>query len=96
MLGIDPAVEVVGAVEDAAAEAEAAWAGAPVTPVPEGGHGVVAPTSARATWAAFSVGVTTISRRPCRCSRSRAAASVVVLPAPAAPSTTNQPPVARQ
>ena len=47
-----------------------------------------APTSARATLAAFSVGVTTISRRPCRSSRSRVAASVVVLPAPAAPSTT--------
>jgi len=33
----DPGVEVVGAVQDAAAEAEAAGAGAQVAPVPQGG-----------------------------------------------------------
>jgi hypothetical protein len=35
----DPLVEVVGAVEDAAAEAEAAGSGAEVTPVAQGGDG---------------------------------------------------------
>ena len=39
MLGVDEAAQVVGAVEDAAAEAEAAWPGALVPPVAEGGDG---------------------------------------------------------
>jgi hypothetical protein len=38
-LGGDPFVEVVGAVEDAAAEAEAAGSGAEVPPVAQGGFG---------------------------------------------------------
>ena len=38
-LGVDPGVQVVAAVEDAAAEAEAARAGAQVSPVPQGGDG---------------------------------------------------------
>src|SRR3954468_3541797 len=37
--GVDPCVEVVAAVKDAAAEAEAAGAGAEVAPVAEGGDG---------------------------------------------------------
>src|SRR4051812_49974390 len=40
--------------------------------------------------AAFSVGVTTTSWRPCPASRVLVAASVVVLPAPAAPSITTR------
>ena len=39
MLGVDPATEVVGAVEDATAEAEAAGASAKVAPVAERGDG---------------------------------------------------------
>jgi len=46
------------------------------------------PTCPAATVAAFNVGVTTISRRPWPASAVRVAANVVVLPAPAAPSTT--------
>jgi hypothetical protein len=40
MLGVDPGMEVVTAVEDAAAETEAARAGAKVPPVAQGGDGV--------------------------------------------------------
>ncbi len=39
MLGVDPGVQVLAAVEDAAAEAEAVRAGALVSPIPEGGDG---------------------------------------------------------
>ena len=39
MLGVDPGVQVVAAVEDAAAEAEAARTGAQVSPVAQGGDG---------------------------------------------------------
>jgi hypothetical protein len=37
VLGVDPLVEVVGAVEDAAAEAEAAGSDAEVVPIAQGG-----------------------------------------------------------
>ena len=49
------------------------------------------PTSRAATWAAFKVGVTTSIRRPCSARTALVAARVVVLPAPAAPSTTTSP-----
>jgi hypothetical protein len=39
VLSVDPGMEVVPAVEDAAAEAEAVRATAQVPPVPESGHG---------------------------------------------------------
>ncbi|CCH90570.1 protein of unknown function [Modestobacter italicus] len=39
VMNVDPAAELVGAVEDAAAETEAAWAGAEVAPVPQRGDG---------------------------------------------------------
>jgi hypothetical protein len=39
VLGVDPLVDVVGAVEDAAAEADAAGSGAEVAPIAQGGDG---------------------------------------------------------
>jgi hypothetical protein len=48
------------------------------------------PTCWAATVAAFNVGVTITMCRPCRWIAARVAASVVVFPAPAAPSTTTR------